>query len=212
MVWRVREVSLLFINVRVLPVLSSTHFLKFTLDPLAIHENQYCYIAFWKVLNYNINRTWKVKLLYILLIWYPGKENAFIFSPSNTSRHAIYFNWFNTHNHIKISWKVQLRCCFTYLPSCLWRLFTIEIQLILGTVLPSLNYTFPLAVGESQVGLPSFPKTLVIFLTRHTLLVNELLLCLPPCPLDVSKVENTVRKKSERIVNKGNSKLTFIQC
>lgn len=112
--WRVREDSVLSINVRVLPGLSSIRFLKFSLDPLVIHENQYCYIVFWKVLNYKINHTWKVKLLYILLTWYPGKENAFISPPSNISRHAIYFNWFNTHYHIKISWKVQLQCYFTY--------------------------------------------------------------------------------------------------
>lgn len=117
MVGRVREVCLLSINVTVLSILSSTHFLKFSLDPLVIHENQYCYIVFWKALDYNINHIWKVKLLYILLTRCPGKENAFIFSPSNISRHAIYFNWFNTQNHIKISWKVQPKCYFTYLPS-----------------------------------------------------------------------------------------------
>lgn len=156
MVWRGREVCLLPINVRVLPVLSSTHFLKFSLDPLVIHENQYCYIVFWKVLSYNINHTWKVKLLYILLTWCPGKENAFIFPSSNISRHAIYFNWFNTQNRIKISWKVQLKCYFTYLPSCLQRLFTIGIQLILGTLLAPWEDTFPLADGEFHTGLPSF--------------------------------------------------------
>lgn len=191
-----REVSLLFINVRVLSVLSSTHFLKFTLDPLVIRENQYCYIVFWKALNYNIHHTWKVKLLYILLTWYPGKENAFTFSPSNTSRHAISFNWFNTHNHIKISWKAQLKCYFTYLHSCLWRLLTIESQLILGTVLPFLNYRFPLVDGESHIG-SLFPKTPVIFLTRHTCLMSELLFCLPPCPLDVSKKIQLEKKVKE---------------
>lgn len=106
--------------------------------------------------NYNINRTWKVKLLYILLTWRPGKENAFIFLPWNISRRAIYFNWFKTHNHIKISWKVQFKCYFTYLPSCLWRLFTTGIQLILGTLILPLKYIFPLADGESHIGLPSF--------------------------------------------------------
>ena len=95
------------------------------------------------------------------------KRKSFTFSPSNTSRHAISFNWFNTHNHIKISWKAQLKCYFTYLHSCLWRLLTIEIQLILGTVLPFLNYRFPLVDGESHIGSLS-PKTPVIFLTRRT--------------------------------------------
>lgn len=137
-------------------VLSSTHFLKFSLDPLVICENQYSYIVFWKILNYNINRTWKVKLLYILLTWCPGKENAFISLPWNISRRAIYFNWFKTHNHIKISWKEQFKCYFTYLPSCLWRLFTTGIQLILGTLILPLKYIIPLADGESHIGLPSF--------------------------------------------------------
>lgn len=156
-VWRVREVCLLPINVRVLSELSSTHFLKFSLDPLVIHENQYCYIVFWKVLSCNINHTWKVKLLYIYY-WHDVQEKKMLlyFPPSNISRHAIYFNWFNTQNHIKISWKVQLKCYFTYLRCCLQRLLTTGIQLMLGTLLPPLEDTSPLADGESHIGLPSF--------------------------------------------------------
>lgn len=199
--WRVREDSVLSINVRVLPGLSSIRSLKFSLDPLVIHENQYCYIVFWKVLNYKINHTWKVKLLYILLTWYPGKENAFIFPPSNKSRHAIYFNWFNTHYHIKISWKVQLNAILPMFLS-LKAVYHWDFAYS-GNSATSLKIRISSSWWRVPHWFTLFPNTPVIFLTRHTFLMNGLL----PLPAALSfgwfegRKHKLERKIKELLIN-----------
>lgn len=64
-------------------------------------------------LKWHRNHTWKVNLMYMLLTWYTGRGKPLAIPRPPQIHQGI--NWFNTHNHIKISWQVQFRYCFTCL-------------------------------------------------------------------------------------------------
>lgn len=134
----------------------------------------------------------------------------FVLPLSNISRHAIYFNWFNTHYHIKISWKVQLKCYFTYV------LVSEAVyhwdSTYSGNSATSLNIHISISWWRVPHWFTLFPNILVIFLIRHTFLMNGLL----PVPAALSLIwfeggKYKLERKIKELFNKCNDKLSFIQ-